>query len=250
MAAAKRGHEVVVLEKAAAIGGNLVAYARNDLARTDDLASIVRHYEVMTRKLGIEVRLGVEATPRLMRGLLHQFDAAVVAAGARIDRERLHAIAGRDLVLDAIDVAHGRVATGRTVVVIGAGKIGLAVAESLASKGATVTIVEEDKRIAGDVMPSFKWRHATWVEELGIATLVQTRVLRVTPQGVDVASEKDGERHLAADTVIAATARAPNQQLFHDFEWMIDEVHGCGDALVPRGLDAAIHDGFRLGARL
>ena len=248
--AAKRGHEVVVLEKAAAIGGNLVAYARNDLARTDDLASIVRHYEVMTRKLGIEVRLGVEATPRLMRGLLHQFDAAVVAAGARIDRERLHAIAGRELVLDAIDVAHGRVATGRTVVVIGAGKIGLAVAESLASKGATVTIVEEDKRIAGDVMPSFKWRHATWVEELGIATLVQTRVLRVTPQGVDVASEKDGERHLAADTVIAATARAPNQQLFHDFEWMIDEVHGCGDALVPRGLDAAIHDGFRLGARL
>ena len=27
-------------------------------------------------------------------------------------------------------------------------------------------------------------------------------------------------------------------------------VHGCGDALVPRGLTQAIHDGFRLGARI
>jgi 2,4-dienoyl-CoA reductase (NADPH2) len=151
---------------------------------------------------------------------------------------------------ELIDVAHGRVPTGREVVVIGAGKIGLVVAEALASKGAKVTIVEEDKRIAGDVMPSFKWRHASWVEELGIATLVQTRVLRVTAEGVDVISDKAGERHLAADTVIAATPRLPNQQLIHDFEWMIDEVHGCGDALVPRGLDAAIHEGFRLGARL
>jgi 2,4-dienoyl-CoA reductase (NADPH2) len=99
-------------------------------------------------------------------------------------------------------------------------------------------------------MPSFKWRHASWVEELGIATLLQTRVLRVTPQGIDVVSERDGERRIGADTVIAATPRLPNQQLFHDFEWMIDEVHGCGDALVPRGLDAAIHEGFRLGGRL
>jgi len=27
-------------------------------------------------------------------------------------------------------------------------------------------------------------------------------------------------------------------------------VHGCGDSLVPRGLTQAIHDGFRLGARI
>jgi 2,4-dienoyl-CoA reductase (NADPH2) len=248
--AAKRGHEVVVLEKSGAIGGNLVAYAKLDLARSEDLASIVAHYEVMVRKLGIELRLSTEATPKLMRGLLHQFDVAVVAAGARIDRGRLQGIDGAERMLDAIEVAHGRIATGREVVVVGAGKIGLVVAESLAKAGAKVTIVEEDKRIAGDVMPSFKWRHSAWVEELGIATLTQTRVTRVHAAGVDVVSEKGGARHLPADTVIAATPRLPNQQLFHDFEWMIDEVHGCGDSLVPRGLDAAIHEGYRLGCRL
>ena len=44
--------------------------------------------------------------------------------------------------------------------------------------------------------------------------------------------------------------RRPNQELFHELEWMIDELHGCGDSLVPRGLTQAIHDGFRLGARI
>ena len=248
--AAKRGHTVVVLEKGDRIGGNVVDYAKLDLARSEDLSSIVSHYEVMTRKIGVEIRFNTEATPNLMRGLLHQFDVAVVAAGARIDRARLAGVEGAGRMLDAIDVAHGRVATGREVVVVGAGKIGLVVAESLAQAGAKVTIVEEDKRIAGDVMPSFKWRHSAWVEELGIETLTQTRVQRVTASGVDVVSEKGGERHVPADTVIAATPRLPNQQLFHDFEWMIDELHGCGDSLVPRGLDAAIHEGYRLGCRL
>jgi 2,4-dienoyl-CoA reductase (NADPH2) len=248
--AAKRGHDVVVCEKGDRLGGNLVAYASNDLARVDDLMSIVRHYEVMTRKLGIEVRLGTEVTPKFMRSVLHQYDVAVVAAGARIDRDRLQSIDGAHLLLDAVEVAHGRAPTGREVVVIGGGKIGLVVAEALAQRGAKVTIVEREKRIASDVMPSFKWRHSTWVDELGIETVTQARVTKVTAESVHVVLERGIERVLAADTVIAAAPRRPNQELFHEFEWMIDEVHGCGDALVPRGLDAAISEGFRLGARL
>ena len=55
--AVKRGHEVTVFDKADRIGGSLLAYANNDLARPDDLLSVVRHYEVMAGKLGIELRL-------------------------------------------------------------------------------------------------------------------------------------------------------------------------------------------------
>jgi len=238
-----------VFDRAGRIGGNLVAYAANDLARVDDLMSIVRHYEVMTRKLGIEVRLGTEVTPKLMRSVLHQYDVAVVATGASIDRERLQPIEGAELMLDATEVAHGRVPTGREIVVIGGGKIGLVVAEALAHKGAKVTIVERDKRIAGDVMPSFKWRHSAWVEELEIRTLTLSRVTRVTAEGVHVANGK-GETFVPADTVIAAGPRKSNQEMFRDFEWMIDELHGCGDAIMPRGLDAAIQEGYRLGVRI
>jgi 2,4-dienoyl-CoA reductase (NADPH2) len=31
---------------------------------------------------------------------------------------------------------------------------------------------------------------------------------------------------------------------------MVDELHGIGDAIMPRGLDQAIHEGYRLGCRL
>jgi 2,4-dienoyl-CoA reductase (NADPH2) len=113
-----------------------------------------------------------------------------------------------------------------------------------------VTIVERDKRIAGDVMPSFKWRHSQWVQELKIPTLTSTRVLAIGDGGVKVANDKGEECFLDADSVIPAGARRPNQELFHELEWMIDEVHGCGDALVPRGLTQAIHTGYWLGVRL
>jgi 2,4-dienoyl-CoA reductase (NADPH2) len=50
--------------------------------------------------------------------------------------------------------------------------------------------------------------------------------------------------------VIAASPSRGNQELIADLEWSIDELHGCGDCLVPRGLTQAIHGGYRLGCRL
>ncbi|HEY5896140.1 MAG TPA: FAD-dependent oxidoreductase, partial [Burkholderiales bacterium] len=172
------------------------------------------------------------------------------ASGARIDMEAYAGIEGHERLLDALAVAHARVPAGKRVVVIGGGKIGLVLAESLRKSGAEVTIVEREKRIAGDVMPTFKWRHTTWVEELGIPVHVNSRLKRVTEQGAVIVDAKGKETLLEADSVIAAGPRKANQELFTDFEWMVDELHGCGDALMPRGLDAAIHEGYRLGVRV
>jgi 2,4-dienoyl-CoA reductase (NADPH2) len=249
--AAKRGHEVTVFDKAARIGGNLYAYAMNDLARPDDLLSVISHYEVVAKKLGIEIRLNTEVHAKFMRSVLHQYDVCVVAAGARIDRTPFENMEGANLMVDALDVAHGRVAAGKRVVVIGGGKIGLTLAEALRkNQSAQVTVVEKDKRIAGDVKPSFKWRHASWVEELGIPCLTSSRPVKVTKDGVTVRDRKDVETFLPADTVILAAGAKPAHELFHEFEWMVDELHGVGDALIPRGLEQAIQEGFRLGVRL
>jgi 2,4-dienoyl-CoA reductase (NADPH2) len=154
-------------------------------------------------------------------------------------------------MLDALDVAHGRATTGRRVVVVGGGKVGLTLAESLRKhRAAEVTVVESDKRIAGDVKPSFKWRHASWVEELGIRCLTSSTLVEVRADGVTVKNAKGEETVVEADTVIQADGAAPAHPLFHEFEWMVDELHGAGDAVIPRGLEQAIQDGFRLGARL
>lgn len=248
--AKQRGHDVTVFEKGERIGGSLLGYAGNDLARPDDLLSVVRYYETMARKLEIDVRFNVEANAKFMRSILHQFDVCIVAAGARTDLQAYRHLPGHERLVDALDVAAGKVKPGQRIVMIGAGKIGLTLAESLTKQGHEVVIVEEDKRIAGDVMPSFKWRHSAWIEELEIRTLTSAVLTGITDGMATVKNARGDEICLAADTVIVSGPRQANHDLFREFQWMVDELHGAGDAVIPRGLDGAIHEGYRLGVRV
>lgn len=248
--AKRRGHDVTVFEKGERIGGSLLGYAGNDLARPDDLLSVVRYYETMARKLEIDIRFNVEANAKFMRSILHQFDVCIVAAGARTDLQAYRHLPGHERLVDALDVAAGKVKPGQRIVMVGAGKIGLTLAESLTRQGHEVVIVEEDKRIAGDVMPSFKWRHSAWIEELEIRTLTSTVLTGVTEGMAMVKNAKGEEACLAADMVIVSGPRQANHDLFREFQWMVDELHGAGDAVIARGLDGAIHEGYRLGVRI
>jgi len=65
-----------------------------------------------------------------------------------------------------------------------------------------------------------------------------------------VKSAKGGEQFIPCDNVIVSSPRKANHDLFYEFQWMIDELHGGGDATVPRGLDAAIQEGYKLGVRI
>ena len=250
IAARQRGHDVVMFERGDRIGGCLVGYAAHDLAHKDDLTSVVAYYKVMAKKLGIEIRFNTEVNPKLMRGILHEFDAAVVATGARVDMQALPTPDAPDILVSAVDIALGRVKPAEKLVVIGAGKVGLTLAESLKLSGCEVVVIEREKRIAGDVMPSWKWRHSAWVEELSIPTYTNSRVLGIGKGGVTLIDGKGVEQKVAAEMVIAAWPARGDQELVGELEWSIDELHVCGDSAVPRGLTQAIHDGYRLGCRI
>jgi len=135
-------------------------------------------------------------------------------------------------------------------VMIGGGMIGLTISEFLAKAGHEVTVVEQEKRIGGDIMPTFKWRHTAWVDELGIQTITSAQLTKLSKEGATVKTAKGEEKFIAADSVLVSSPRKANHDLFYEFQWMVDELHGGGDATVPRGLDAAIHEGYRLGVRI
>ncbi len=246
--AVKRGHRVTIFDKGDRLGGNLASYAAHDLANPEDLQKLLAQYKTMQEKLGIEVQLNTEVNPKLMRSILHKYDVAVVATGARIDMEAVPA-AGQE-VISALDAAGGKAHTGNKVVVLGGGKIGLVLAEFLKTQGVDVSIVETAKRVGEDVIPSWKWRHTSWLSGLKIPAHTGSRVQRIEAAGVAVINEKGEENFLAADTVIAAAPRKSNQELARELEFMVDELHIIGDAASPRGLYQAIHDGYRLGVRI
>jgi 2,4-dienoyl-CoA reductase (NADPH2) len=248
--ASQRGHKVTVFDKSDRIGGSLLGYAANDLANRADLFSVVSYYETMAKKQGVELRLGTAVDPRLMREMLHTYDVAVIATGTALHRPALPPLEDDRKILDALDVALGKEKASGDVVVLGGGKVGLTIAESLATQGHAVTIIETQKRLAGDVMPSFKWRHSAWVEELKIAAITGAKLIKVAADGVHVVDAKGASRVVPADTVIAASPRIASRSLMQDFEWMVDELHICGDAVLARGLGPSIHDGYRLGCRI
>ena len=250
IAATKRGHEVTIYDKSDGIGGSLVGYAAYDIANKADLQSQISYYQTMLNKLGIKVNLNTDVNPKLMRSILHQYDVAVLAVGAGVDTSLIPVPEQEGILVMAADVARGKVNVGQKVVVLGGGKIGLTLAEGLTQEGKEVTIVEKEKRIAGDVIPTWKWRHSSWVDQLKIKTLTLSKPIKIGVGGVTIVNDKGVETFLEADTVIAASPRKPNQELFQEFEFMIDELHGIGDALVPRGLLQAIHEGYRLGVRI
>jgi 2,4-dienoyl-CoA reductase (NADPH2) len=53
-----------------------------------------------------------------------------------------------------------------------------------------------------------------------------------------------------ADMVLVSGPRLANHDLFQEFQWMIDELHGAGDAVIARDMNAAIHEGYRMGVRI
>jgi 2,4-dienoyl-CoA reductase (NADPH2) len=247
--AAQRGHDVTLFERGTKIGGALNGFAGHDLANRDDLRQLLHYYHVHVEKLGIDLRLETEVSPKFMRDILHQYDAAIVAAGARIDPPRPVELAnGR--VIDAMDVALGTCEPHGKIVVLGAGKIGLTLAEDLKSRGASVSIVESSKRIGHDVSPTWKWRHSSWIDELDIEVLTEAQVIEIGDAGLQVLDRKGNKKFVAADTIIVAEKQVANQELFHDLQWMVDELHICGDAVSPRGLDQAISEGYGLGCRI
>ena len=183
----------------------------------------------MSKKLGIEIKFNTEANAKFMRSVLHQYDVCIVAAGARTDMAAYRHIEGANLLVDALDISTGKLKPAKRIVMIGGGKIGLTLAESLTKAGHEVVIVEE---------------------EMGIKTLTSTHLVKATAEGATVKNAKGEETFLPTDMVIISGPRKSNHDLFNEFQWMVDELHGAGDAVIARGIDAAIHEGYRLGVRI
>ncbi len=139
---------------------------------------------------------------------------------------------------------------GPRVVILGGGKIGLTVAEVLAEKGKRPVIVESEKRVDFDVSMTFKWRHNALVKKFNIQVFTEARPLSIESGSVKIRDKNGKELDLPADAVVLAGPVRSRQELMKELEYFCDELYILGDAMVPRSLYNAIHDGFKLGARI
>jgi 2,4-dienoyl-CoA reductase-like NADH-dependent reductase (Old Yellow Enzyme family) len=148
--ARERGHEVVLFERDPAPGGQIRLAAR--APQREQMAGIVRWFELELRRLGVECRFGTEATRDNI--LAEHPDIIVLATGGRAHSGQVSAWGvAAGLAVSSWDILAGRVVPLHNVLVYDAVSThaGAGVADFLASRGSSVEIVTPDVKVADDV---------------------------------------------------------------------------------------------------
>ncbi len=248
IAAAQRGHDVTIFEALGNLGGALIPSSK-DISGGEVLVELLQYYKYRVEDLGITVRLNTPVDRRVAAEF--DPDVVIVATGAAIEKPGIPGV-DSEIVHDAWKMlSNGNLeGVGPNAVILGGGKIGLTVAEVLAKQGKKPVIVESNKRVDHDVSMTFKWRHNALVKQLKISVFTEAAPLSIESGSVKIRDKEGNEVDLPADTVILAGPVVPRQQLVKDLEYFSDELYVLGDAMVPRSLYNAIHDGYKLGVRI
>src|SRR5471030_262116 len=148
--AKSRGHDVVLFEKNDYVGGQIMLAAK--APQREQMAGIVRWFDMETKRLGVDRRLGVAADDKMI--MTEKPDIVVLATGGSSFTQQVPAWGVADgLAVSSWDILSGKVAPGKNVLVYDgvSTHAGAGVADFIASRGSLVEIVTPDVKVADDV---------------------------------------------------------------------------------------------------
>lgn len=245
--AAQRGHKVTLYEKGQALGGQLLMAGKP--ATKAKLLWLRDYLVTQIEKLGVKVKVGVEATPELIMGL--KPDAVVIATGATPCALDISGVNGKN-VIGAWDLLQEKVKPkGEKVGVVGGGAAGCDVAEYLLELGNSVVVLEQLPTIAADMEP---FNRSAMLEEFNkksITLLTRRKTVGVTEKGIRATNLDTGhEESIEADRVVIAIGAKPLNTLTASLEGRVPELYSIGDCVQPRVIMEAVYEGSVAGRQV
>jgi len=269
---AERGHDVILYEAAAKVGGQINIAAR--ATWREALSGIVRWLEYQVRKLGVSLRMGVEASADHV--LQENPDIVVVATGGSPNKG---AFAGADLAVSTWDILTGSVAPGENVLLYddNGGHQGPSCAEYLATRKALVEFVTPGRMVGEEIGHTNIGVHLREFGRHGVISTTGYRMVAVLREGNKLVAvlrhEYDmHEEERLIDQVVAEHGTLPRDDLYFalkpasrnlgqvDIQSLVKgrrqdlnynpqgrfQLFRVGDAVASRNIHASIYDSLRL----
>lgn len=281
LTAAERGHQVTLYEASARLGGqfNMAAI----IPGKSDYAHTVRYFSYQLEQQRVTINLNTAVTAAELQQ--QNFDEIVIATGVT---PRVPAIPGLDhpIVIDYQQLLQQQPALGKRIAIIGAGGIGIDVAEYLAApEHGSESIenfmnywgVDQSFSTAGALkkpapMPSVRdihlcqrqpglpgkgvglttvWAHRLTLQKRGVQFLSEVEYLQIDDQGLTI--RIDGQqRLLEVDHVINCAGQEPRNSLVNELKALGISCHTIGGAENADKLNAvrAIRQGLDVALSL
>lgn len=235
-----RGHEVILCEKGARLGG--VLRCEEDVSFKKNLD----HYlDLQAREIDdsdIDLRLNTEVTPEYARKI--NADVIIAAIGSR---PVMPPIPGIDAI-NAMSAQEAYTSTdkiGKNVVIIGAGLVGVELGLHLIIKGRGVRIVEMTDRISDG---------GNFLHVLGLKPEIKKRGLEINfntkakeiKEDTVVCESPGGEKIFKADTVIYAAGQKPLREEAISMSLCAPEFYQIGDCVTPRNITSATTEAYMI----
>lgn len=247
--AAERGHNVVLCEANAKLGGQ-VNLAQSLPTRTE-FGGLTTNLEREMELAGVEVRRNVRVDRKLIEA--ERPDALVIATGGVPAGPDLQPLDGATYVL-ADDVIAGTASVGKRVVIADSRRdwIGIGVAEMLAANGHQVSLAVNGIQ-PGEFAP-------TYVRDAAMGRLFKAGV-EVVSYARFFGADSDAAyfNHITAhepiifndvDTVVLCFGAKADRQLEFEVDGLDLEIHMVGDCLTPRTAEEAVLEGLKVGVLL
>jgi len=247
--AAERGHKVTLYEKEAALGGQ---QQHTDYSSWVWTYKNYKDYLVhMTKKAGVEVMLNTKADPAAIRAA--GYDTVLVAVGSELVKSKLSgAEAGN--VFDLQTCYSRKKDLGQNVVVVGAGKLGVEAALSIALDGHKVTVLSPNGEMynPADIgahnvseqtklyksLPNFKY-------------FLNTTVTGITGGKVTYKDKDGATQSIQADSIVLWNGLKPRAEEAASFMACAPEVRVLGDCNGQNGrIISATRNAFIVASRV